>query len=533
MTSSAGRRRRAPEVVQSSPVDCGPAVLASFLALHGIQVPVERLRDLLGTDVDGTSTSALRRVARSFGLDARQFHVPRGHLVDASRTLLPAVVVTRREDGANHFVLCERLGPRGFDVMDPAIGRTRVAAELFLRDVVEIAHAVAAHEWRAWAGSPGYAEPLRERLVRLVSRRSAAEELLELARADATWVGFAALTAAIAATETLVERGAVRRGDEAASTLRVFARSAATDARSERPAVDREFWPVGFAGVDDGEELLLVRGAVVLGATGRVEPSEDAREPATSEPSHDVGRAAERVRGPLARIASVVREDARGAAVLALLALFGAAAAVFVQALLLRALLDVGTRLPLPETRTVAVLALALFAVLAATLDGAIAFQLARVGRRLEDAAADDVRGRVAQLSDRFFASRPGSDVAERAHSSDSSARCRTNSVQVLRATFEARPHDRGHHVDRPGRRADGDRRRRHLAGPVALRTPRDPGARHARADARRRVGALPPRRVARDRAAARCTERSAPSPASTSVARAVAQSESRSRARM
>ena len=60
----ARRNPLAPEGVQTSSMDCGPAVLKSLLAGHGVNASYARLREACQTDVDGTSINTLESVAR-------------------------------------------------------------------------------------------------------------------------------------------------------------------------------------------------------------------------------------------------------------------------------------------------------------------------------------------------------------------------------------------------------------------------------------------------------------------------------------
>ena len=57
----------APEVVQTSSMDCGPASLKSLLEGFGISVSYGRLREACQTDVDGTSIDTLEEVATAIG----------------------------------------------------------------------------------------------------------------------------------------------------------------------------------------------------------------------------------------------------------------------------------------------------------------------------------------------------------------------------------------------------------------------------------------------------------------------------------
>ena len=69
-------RANAPEVIQTSAMDCGPAVLASVLDGFGAGISYPRLREACQTDVDGTSIDTLEELANRFGLEAEQMMLP-------------------------------------------------------------------------------------------------------------------------------------------------------------------------------------------------------------------------------------------------------------------------------------------------------------------------------------------------------------------------------------------------------------------------------------------------------------------------
>ena len=75
------RRLIAPEVIQTSKTDCGPAALKSMLEGFGISVSYARLREVCRTDVDGTSVDRLEQIANELGLDAEQVMVPVDHVL--------------------------------------------------------------------------------------------------------------------------------------------------------------------------------------------------------------------------------------------------------------------------------------------------------------------------------------------------------------------------------------------------------------------------------------------------------------------
>jgi ATP-binding cassette subfamily B protein len=65
-----GYRFLAPEVVQTSAMDCGPASLKCLLEGFSVNVSYDRLREACQTDVDGSSIDTLEEVAIQLGLEA-------------------------------------------------------------------------------------------------------------------------------------------------------------------------------------------------------------------------------------------------------------------------------------------------------------------------------------------------------------------------------------------------------------------------------------------------------------------------------
>src|SRR6476646_9526461 len=83
----------APEVVQTSAMDCGPASLKCLLEGFAIPVSYGRLREACQTDVDGTSIDTMEDAAVQLGLDAEQIMVPADHVLLGEADVLPAIVV--------------------------------------------------------------------------------------------------------------------------------------------------------------------------------------------------------------------------------------------------------------------------------------------------------------------------------------------------------------------------------------------------------------------------------------------------------
>lgn len=118
------RRRRVPVVLQLERTECGAACLAMILAHHGKPTPLAVVREACGAGRDGTTALAIAQAARGFGLRVRSYSAE----LDAFPTVeLPAVVFWRFE----HFLVVERYGADGVDVVDPAVGRRRLTPKEF------------------------------------------------------------------------------------------------------------------------------------------------------------------------------------------------------------------------------------------------------------------------------------------------------------------------------------------------------------------------------------------------------------------
>src|SRR5256885_2617107 len=92
----AKRRFLAPEVVQTSSMDCGPASLKCLLEGFGISISYPRLQEACQTDIDGTSINIIEQIAVRLGLEAQQIMIPVDHLLLSASRALPALLVTRQ-----------------------------------------------------------------------------------------------------------------------------------------------------------------------------------------------------------------------------------------------------------------------------------------------------------------------------------------------------------------------------------------------------------------------------------------------------
>jgi len=110
--------------LQRDETDCGPACLASLAEHYGLSSSVAAIRDLAGTDQDGTTLLGLAEAADSIGLLATGFSAD----IEALHELtLPAIA----HWGENHYVVVWELNGKSVAIGDPAEGLKTISVTEF------------------------------------------------------------------------------------------------------------------------------------------------------------------------------------------------------------------------------------------------------------------------------------------------------------------------------------------------------------------------------------------------------------------
>lgn len=122
-------RSRYPVVRQFERIDCGPAALLSVLKYHGGDASLARVRELAGTDVEGTSLLALQSAAGQLGLDGFGAAGSYRALVDEVEGPCIAHVIVG--DRLRHYVVVYEATPRRVILGDPRLGLVHMSPEDF------------------------------------------------------------------------------------------------------------------------------------------------------------------------------------------------------------------------------------------------------------------------------------------------------------------------------------------------------------------------------------------------------------------
>lgn len=412
-------------------MDCGPAALKSIFEGYGIPVSYGRLREACQTGIDGTSIDTMEAVANQLGLEAEQVMLPADHVLLAASHSLPAIAVVRLAGGLTHFVVVWSVGAGRVQIMDPAVGRRWLDTKQFLTELYQHAMPVPAAMWREFAGSPEFVGSLEARLRAVGLNVASAKQFLCAAAADTGFHGMAVLDAATRLLGALIQSGGVRRGvKECARLLKRLVESP--------ELIDRRYWSTHWSseaeGMEDGdgEPQLLVRGAVLVRFSGKRRPV--IKEELSAELAAAVDEQPAR---PWRELQQMLRASGVVAPALLIIALFSAAAGVFLEALLFRGLLDVAGELHLASQRLAAIGVVAGFCGVLLLLDVFVFSGIARLCRQLELRFQAAFLEKIPRLGDRYFRSRLISDMAERSHTTHRIRHLPEMARRFLRATFE------------------------------------------------------------------------------------------------
>ena len=113
-------------VQQRDQTDCGVACLLSLIRYYSGGHSLEKLRELSGTNIEGTSLLGLYQAANQTGFTAEgcEAHIPA--LIEHGQPVILHVV---QEKYLNHYVVCYGYAEGKFIVGDPAKGITRYTSE--------------------------------------------------------------------------------------------------------------------------------------------------------------------------------------------------------------------------------------------------------------------------------------------------------------------------------------------------------------------------------------------------------------------
>ncbi|MEB3362000.1 MAG: peptidase domain-containing ABC transporter [Synechococcaceae cyanobacterium] len=118
-------------VEQVSEEDCGAACIATVARQHGKPIPLPRIRELVGTGIQGTTLLGLSRGGEAIGFRCRPVRAESRDEIFADMASLPMPAIVHWQ--GNHWVVLHGLRRNRVVIADPAVGLRRLSRQEFLK----------------------------------------------------------------------------------------------------------------------------------------------------------------------------------------------------------------------------------------------------------------------------------------------------------------------------------------------------------------------------------------------------------------
>lgn len=109
--------------------DCGAACLATISKTYGLKISIAKIREIAGTDADGTSALGIVRAAEKLGFAAKGLKVGR-EIFDTTVDLpLPCMAHVVINDKLQHYVVIHKITSKYVMIADPGRGLVKLSRE--------------------------------------------------------------------------------------------------------------------------------------------------------------------------------------------------------------------------------------------------------------------------------------------------------------------------------------------------------------------------------------------------------------------
>jgi ATP-binding cassette, subfamily C, bacteriocin exporter len=116
-------------VKQYDITDCAAACLATVCMYYKKEITITKLRDILGTDIKGTTLLGLEDGAKKLDFDTRAIRVDK--IAFKEKYTLPAIAHVITKEGLTHFVIIHKIKNDNVIILDPAKGKEKKTIDEF------------------------------------------------------------------------------------------------------------------------------------------------------------------------------------------------------------------------------------------------------------------------------------------------------------------------------------------------------------------------------------------------------------------
>lgn len=118
-------------IKQFDETDCGAACLAMLASHFGSHLSITKIREVAGTDREGTSLKEMLEAAKKLNLDAKA--VKGNEQIFSKKFPVPLVAHLQYQNGNNHFVVIAKINEKRVWIYDSALGKISYKKENFLK----------------------------------------------------------------------------------------------------------------------------------------------------------------------------------------------------------------------------------------------------------------------------------------------------------------------------------------------------------------------------------------------------------------
>lgn len=119
-------------VKQHDATDCAAACLSMICFYYKKELSITMIRDILGTDIDGTTLLGLESAAKHLGFEAKAIRVTQNGF--NSKFTLPAIAHLITDTGLCHFVVIRKIKNGYVWISDPGRGNKKISQDEFFND---------------------------------------------------------------------------------------------------------------------------------------------------------------------------------------------------------------------------------------------------------------------------------------------------------------------------------------------------------------------------------------------------------------
>lgn len=118
-------------VKQHDITDCAAACIATVCMYYKKEITITKLRDILGTDIKGTTLLGLEDGAKKLGFDTKAIRVDKEGF--KQKFTLPAIAHVITKEGLSHFVIVHKIKKEEVIILDPAKGKEKKKIDEFFK----------------------------------------------------------------------------------------------------------------------------------------------------------------------------------------------------------------------------------------------------------------------------------------------------------------------------------------------------------------------------------------------------------------